>query len=236
MIKVLIVDDEPLARARISRLLSEHSNYTVIGDACNGEQAIEYCKQLQPDVVLLDINMPKLNGLEVAATLKQLTIPPAIVFLTAHPEHALEAFQLCADGYLVKPVSESSLNQTLSQLSKLNRTQLSDSAKSYISYQLGGVLRRVNIENVICCIAEQKYTRVVFEGGEAIIEQSLKQLERTFPLQLLRIHRNTLVNKQHIYSLNSRQPGGHTLIMNQLEEPLSVSRRELKAVKAALGN
>ena len=97
-------------------------------------------------------------------------------------------------------------------------------------------MRRVNIENVICCIAEQKYTRVVFEGGEAIIEQSLKQLERTFPIQLLRIHRNTLVNKQHIYSLNSRQPGGHTLIMNQLEEALSVSRRELKAVKAALGN
>ncbi|WP_175580442.1 MULTISPECIES: LytTR family DNA-binding domain-containing protein [Pseudoalteromonas] len=235
MIKVLIADDEPLARARIKRLLSTNEGYTVVGEASNGEQAIELCKCLQPDLVMLDINMPKLTGLEVAAELKQFSIPPAVMFLTAHAEHALTAFELAVDGYLVKPVSEQALTKAMAQLSKLNRTQVSPLENNYISYQLAGVLRRINVDDVICCIAEQKYTRVVFFKGEALIEQSLKQLEQTYPLQLLRIHRNTLVNSQHIVSLNNSLTGGHTVIMKQFEEPLAVSRRELKNVKAAMG-
>ena len=235
MIKVLIADDEPLARARIKRLLAAYEGCTIVGEASNGEQAIELCKQLQPDLVMLDINMPKQSGLEVAAELKQFSIPPAVMFLTAHSEHALTAFELAVDGYLVKPVSEQALAKAMAQLSKLNRTQVTAPENNYISYQLAGVIRRVNVDDVVCCIAEQKYTRVVFFEGEALVEQSLKQLEQTYPLQLLRIHRNTLVNKQHIVSLNSPSSGGHTVTMKQYEEPLTVSRRELKNVKAVMG-
>ncbi|WP_228482538.1 MULTISPECIES: LytTR family DNA-binding domain-containing protein [unclassified Pseudoalteromonas] len=235
MIKILIADDEPLARARIKRLLATNELCTVVGEASNGEQVIELCKQLQPDLVMLDINMPKQSGLEVAAELKQFSIPPAVMFLTAHPEYALTAFELAVDGYLVKPVSEQALTKAMAQLSKLNRTQVLTPENNYICYQLAGVLRRVNIDDVICCIAEQKYTRVVFFEGEALVEQSLKQLEQTYPLRLLRIHRNTLVNKQQIVSLNSPSSGGHTVTMKQFKEPLSVSRRELKNVKAVMG-
>ncbi|WP_462147558.1 LytR/AlgR family response regulator transcription factor [Pseudoalteromonas gelatinilytica] len=235
MIKILIADDEPLARARIKRLLAANEDYIVVGEASNGEQAIALCKQLQPDLVMLDINMPKLSGLEVAAELKQFSIPPAVMFLTAHSEHALTAFELAVDGYLVKPVSEQALAKAMAQLSKLNRTQISPPENNYISYQLAGVIRRINIDEVVCCIAEQKYTRVVFFKGEALVEQSLKQLEHSYSLQLLRIHRNTLVNKQHIVSLNSTLSGGHTVTMKLLEEPLAVSRRELKNVKAVMG-
>ncbi|MED5514172.1 LytTR family DNA-binding domain-containing protein [uncultured Pseudoalteromonas sp.] len=235
MIKILIADDEPLARARIKRLLATNELCTVVGEASNGEQVIELCKRLQPDLVMLDINMPKQSGLEVAAELKLFSIPPAVMFLTAHPEYALTAFELAVDGYLVKPVSEQALAKAMAQLSKLNRTQVLTPENNYICYQLAGVLRRVNIDDVICCIAEQKYTRVVFFEGEALVEQSLKQLEQTYPLQLLRIHRNTLVNKQQIVSLNSPSSGGHTVTMNQFKEPLSVSRRELKNVKAVMG-
>ncbi len=235
MTKILIADDEPLARARIKRLLSSNQDYIVVGEASNGEQTVKLCQQLQPDLVLLDINMPKQTGLEVAAELMQFAIPPAVVFLTAHPEHALTAFELAVDGYLVKPVSEQALIKVMARLGKLNRTQVNKPVKSYIGYQLAGTLRRVDINDVICCIAEQKYTRVIFTTGEAIVEQSLKQLEHAYPLQLLRIHRNTLVNKQHVVSLNNQQQGGHVVIMKQLTESLAVSRRELKNVKAMMG-
>ena len=149
MIKILIADDEPLARARIKRLLATDELCTVIGEASNGEQVIELCKQLQPDLVMLDINMPKQSGLEVAAELKQFSIPPAVMFLTAHPEYALTAFELAVDGYLVKPVSEQALTKAIAQLSKLNRTQVLTPENNYICYQLAGVLRRVNIDDVM---------------------------------------------------------------------------------------
>ncbi|WP_206770761.1 MULTISPECIES: LytR/AlgR family response regulator transcription factor [Pseudoalteromonas] len=235
MINVLIVDDEPLARARVRRLLTMHPNYHVVGDADNGEQAVTLCKELQPDIVLLDINMPKLSGLEVAKALKLLAIPPAVVFLTAHSEHALEAFELAVDGYLVKPITEQALTKTLLQLSKLNRTQVNRPVHSHITYQLAGAMRRVNIDDVVCCVAEQKYTRLIFVGGEAIIEHSLKQLESTYSQQLLRIHRNTLVNKLHIQSLHCSVSSGHHLIMRHYDEPLTISRRALKTVKQAMG-
>ncbi|WP_341804087.1 LytR/AlgR family response regulator transcription factor [Pseudoalteromonas sp. N1230-9] len=234
MISTLIVDDEPLARARIKRLLAAHPQYDVIADAENGELAVKLCQQLQPDLVLLDINMPKCSGMDVAAVLKQLTIPPAVVFLTAHPEHALEAFELAVDGYLVKPVTADALSKTLSQLRRLNRAQVSKSDDLYISYQLAGVIKRVHIEDLICCTAEQKYTRLTFDGGEALVEQSLKQLELQYPAQLMRIHRNTLVNKNRIYSM-AHDDGVHSLMLDGASTKFVISRREVKTVKAIMG-
>ena len=117
---VLIVDDEPLARARLKRLLAEnHTSIHVQGEASNGNDALTQMKKQQPDLVFLDIDMPGLNGIEVANQLNDLAVPPAIIFITAHPEHALDAMQLNAAGYLVKPISEKDITDSFSGLRPL---------------------------------------------------------------------------------------------------------------------
>ncbi|MBX9763572.1 MAG: response regulator, partial [Pseudomonadaceae bacterium] len=122
---VLIVDDEPLARERLSRMVGELEGYRVLEPAAsNGEEALSLIDSLKPDVVLLDIRMPGLDGLQVAAKLCEREAPPAVIFCTAHDEFALEAFQVSAVGYLVKPVRAESLSEALKKAERPNRVQL----------------------------------------------------------------------------------------------------------------
>ena len=118
--KVLIVDDEPLARARLQRLLAHYPDYNHAAQASNGNEALQQVKLQAPDIVFLDVDMPAMSGLEVATQLNKLSVPPAIIFVTAHPEHALEALQLSAAGYLVKPVTEQNLAKTIAKRSFLS--------------------------------------------------------------------------------------------------------------------
>ena len=232
---VLIVDDEPLARARLKRLLAEnHTSIHVQGEASNGNDALTQMKKQQSDLVFLDIDMPGMNGLQVANELNSLTLPPAIVFITAHPEHAFDALQLSAAGYLVKPISEQSLQKMLKQVGRLNKVHIQKQQNVKISYQLAGTLRSVDINDVLYFSAEEKYTKMIFCGGEALLEQSLKQLELQFPTHILRIHRNTLVNKQKVIALHSKANGNHMIELQGCSELLPVSRRELKLVKNSL--
>ena len=232
---VLIVDDEPLARARLKRLLAEnHTSIHVQGEASNGNDALTQMKKQQPDLVFLDIDMPGLNGIEVANQLNVLAVPPAIIFITAHPEHALDAMQLNAAGYLVKPISEKSLQHALQQLGRLNRVHLQQQQTEKITYQLAGTVRSIKIENVFYFYAQEKYTKVVFDGGEALIEDSLKQLEMQYPRHLLRIHRNTLVNKNKILALHTLKNHQHVIELKGCSPFLAVSRRALKSVKSVL--
>lgn len=231
---VVIIDDEPLARARIKRLLLINNDITVLGEADNGAQALTLINQTQPDLVFLDVDMPTLNGLEVAEQLNKLSMPPAIIFVTAHPEHALDALQLSAAGYLVKPVTQSSLNKALEQVGRLNKAHVQKQQSTKISYQLGGTLKSVELDNVLYFNAQEKYTNMVFKDGEALIEVSLKQLEQLYPTQLLRIHRNTLVNKSKLLALHTPSAGIHSVELTGCAQQLTVSRRELKAVKNIL--
>lgn len=231
--KTLIVDDEPLARARISRLLSAHPEFSLVAQACDGEEALVQINKFNPDLVFLDVDMPGLTGLQVAEHINQLAVPPAIIFLTAHPEHALDALQLSAAGYLVKPVTEQSLSQALEQIGRLNRAHVQKQQGSYISYQLAGVNQRIALQEILFFTAEDKYTKLVHASGEALIEQSLKQLQQRYPTNLLRIHRHTLINTHQLQSLQYDE-GQHFVKLRSYEAPLLVSRRALKQVKAAL--
>jgi len=233
-LNILIVDDEPLARARLKRLIATNKNMTVIAEASNGNEALTQVKKVVPDLVLLDVDMPGINGLEVAKELNKLIIPPAIIFVTAHPEHALNAIQLSAAGYLVKPISEQALQTVLEQVGRINKAHLQKQQAVKISYQLAGTLKSVEMDSIYYFNAEEKYTKMVFKGAEALIEQSLKQLEILYPSLVLRIHRNTLINKSKIIAVHSQGNGNHVIQLQGCDELLPVSRRELKTVKNSL--
>lgn len=230
---VVIVDDEPLARARLVRLLAAQ-NIVVQNEASNGAEALALSKLNQPDLVFLDVDMPGINGLEVANELNKFAVPPAIVFITAHPEHALDALQLNAAGYLVKPVSAQSLQKVVEQLGRLNKVHIQKQQTAKIMYQLAGTLKSIEMEGIYYFAAEEKYTKMVFKGGSALIEQSLKQLETLYPTHVLRVHRNTLVNKNKVVALHSLSSGSHAIELQNCQELLAVSRRELKTVKSTL--
>ncbi|WP_040819905.1 LytR/AlgR family response regulator transcription factor, partial [endosymbiont of Tevnia jerichonana] len=122
---ILLVDDEPLARERLTALLVElGGDYRVVAMAANGEQALQLCDELQVDLLLLDIRMPGIDGLTVAARLAEMATPPAVIFTTAYDEHALQAFEQNAVGYLLKPVRKQRLLQALEQARRLTRPQL----------------------------------------------------------------------------------------------------------------
>ncbi|CAM3815162.1 MULTISPECIES: LytR/AlgR family response regulator transcription factor [Pseudoalteromonas] len=232
--KVLIVDDEPLARARLQRLLAHYPDYQQVVQASNGDSALQQIKQYAPDIVFLDVDMPAMSGLEVAVQLNKLPIPPAIIFVTAHPEHALEALQLSAAGYLLKPVTEQNLAKTIEQLGRLTRAHVQKQRPVTISFQLGGVTRSVALEDVCYVMAEDKYTRLISTSGEALIDQSLKQLEQAYPTQLLRIHRKILVNQSRLVALKRAEDGSHVVVIKDCSCLLPVSRRAYKTVKEQL--
>lgn len=232
--KALIVDDEPLARARIQRLLANISQYTYIEQASNGQEALVQLNKQSPDIVFLDVDMPQMTGLQIAEVINRLPVPPAIIFVTAHPEHALDALQLSAAGYLVKPVTESDLVKVTEQLGRLTRAHIQKHKPQTISYQIGGELKTVELDSVMYVSAEDKYSRVVFDGGNALIEQSLKQLENMYPSYFLRIHRKTLINKSRIASLKKYPDNSHKVILTCCDDELEISRREYKTVKNEL--
>src|SRR5437868_3323445 len=174
---VLIVDDEPLARERLSRLVSDLEGYSVLEpSATNGEEALALIDSLKPDVVLLDIRMPGLDGLQVAVKLCEREAPPAVVFCTAHDEFALEAFRVSAVGYLVKPVRPESLLDALRKAERPNRVQLAaltrpaaetgNGPRTHISARTRKGIELIPLDQVIYFIADHKYVTLRHEGGE----------------------------------------------------------------------
>ncbi|HAW93938.1 MULTISPECIES: LytR/AlgR family response regulator transcription factor [unclassified Arsukibacterium] len=234
--KVLIVDDEPLARARLQRLLGPIAGFSCVGEAHNSQQAMKMCQQLQPDVLLLDIAMPGGDGLQLAATLTSQPVPPAIIFVTAHPQHALDAYQVCPADYILKPVSAERLAAALARLGNRTRAHIERQAVTdeAISYQLGSTTRQVALSKVQYFIADSKYVRMVFEDGEALLELTLNQLQQRFPEQLVRVHRSTLINKHYFSALRAAADGKHYVELTNQEIRLEVSRRALSQVKQAL--
>lgn len=233
--RTLIADDEPLARARLKRLLNSHSGFECVGEASNGEEAIQMAQALEPDLILLDIEMPLLNGLQVADKLSQFTLPPAIIFITAYPEHALDAYRVGPSDYLVKPVDPERLSKALTRLGTYTKAHIEkqDSLNPWLSYTVGGSSRRIQLNQVLFFMADEKYVRMVFDGGEALIELSLKQLEDNYGEHLLRIHRKTLVLKKRIASL-STQENQHFVRLKGYAEELDVSRRLYAKVRESL--
>ena len=191
----------------------------------------------QPDVVLLDIQMPEMDGLTCAQYLRQLEPSPAIVFCTAYDQHALDAFKSHAEGYLLKPIMQQELQQVLDQLTKLTQAQVSHleqkedmdnleqrhqiAAKTYRGVEL------VPVENIYYFLADQKYVTVRHKNGSVLIDETLKDLEMEFGQQFIRIHRNALVSVHYLEGLELINSGQYQVRCRELDERLSVSRRHL---------
>lgn len=231
--RVLIVDDEPPARERLKRLLEEIDACELAGEAGNGAEAIALAVRLAPDVVLMDIRMPGMDGVEAARHLGQLDEPPAVIFITAYDEYALRAFETSAVGYLLKPVRREKLADTLTRAARLTKPQLAAIAKAaapkqrrtHLSVRIRGELLLIPIEEVLYFLADQKYITVRHRGGENLIEESLKSLEEEFDPDFLRIHRNSLVAVRHIASIERSDEGQYSVRLRGIENDLPVSRR-----------
>ncbi len=235
---IVIADDEPLARSRLRRMLKEIPDCAVVGEACNGEELITLVKQSQPDIALVDIHMPGMDGLNAARKLGELSPPPAVIFTTAFSEHALSAFGTRATGYLLKPIKRDQLQVALISARKSNRAQMLElstdppESNAYIEVKERDRIIRVALNTVIFCRAEDKYTRLFWEGGQQLIDPSLRQLESVYP-QLLRVHRKVLVSPSFIMGLE-RHVNGLRLILRGSNEQPPVSRRLAPQVRALL--
>jgi two-component system response regulator AlgR len=232
-LRVLIVDDEPPARDRLRSMLVEAGEFEVAGEAGNGEQAIDMVDRLTPDIVLLDVRMPGIDGLEVARHLATLAAPPAVIFTTAYDEYALQAFDSEAVAYLLKPIRAEKLRAALAKAERFSRAQLQQVAtatnapaqRSHIGVRGRDGLKLIPIDDVYCFQADQKYTTVKHQKGEDLIEDSLKTLEEEFSTNFVRIHRNALVNTKYLERIARDASGQHFVHLRGLPDALEVSRR-----------
>jgi two-component system, LytTR family, response regulator AlgR len=248
---VLIVDDEALARKRLRTLLGDCSepSVTVGGEAKNTAEALALLAQVQFDAVLLDIHMPGDDGLALAHSLKNSAEPPAVIFITAHAEHAVEAFELAATDYLTKPVRlerlQVSMQKTLQKIEqskqlirRLDPKNASIESHETLIIQDRGLTERLPISEVLYLKAELKYISVRTALKTHILEGSLSELEARYPAHFLRVHRNALVATHAIRSLEKHfdpdEGDGWAVRLSGIDELLMVSRRQLAAVKEVI--
>jgi len=235
------VDDEALARSRLKSLLADCTapGALLVGEAANVAQALQCVAQQAVDVVLADIHMPGDDGLALAQRLRALPQPPAVVFVTAYTEHALDAFELEALDYLTKPVRLERLQASLQKVERytqVNKGLEPDFANEFLVIQERGRTERLPLSEVLYLKAELKYITVRTAGRSYILEGSLNDLEGRHSSRFLRVHRNALVARQAVRSLercNDPVEGdGWAVRLDRVSEPLFVSRRQLAAVRA----
>ncbi|PPI84079.1 DNA-binding response regulator [Marinobacter maroccanus] len=234
---VLIADDEPLARERIRRLVEALPGYRVCGEAADGDSSLKQVAELEPDILLLDIRMPGMDGMEAASRLSQLANPPALIFCTAYDHYAIQAFDVQAIAYLLKPVRKEALAEALARAGRVNRVQLQalNGQTAQSPEQLAVRTHRgtelIDLSEILYCGADQKYVTIHHARGETVCDYTLKELENSYPGILLRIHRNTLVGVRFIQALK-RTPGGHNLVvLRNGQGELPVSRRHASNVR-----
>jgi two-component system response regulator AlgR len=242
-LRVLLVDDEPLARQRLARLLTEHENYQIVAEAGNGHAALDWMRQHKADLVLLDIEMPGLTGLEVAEQLMK-GLPdsgpkPAVIFCTAYDDYAFNAFKVDAVDYLLKPIRKDDLNKALQKAQRWIEQQVDAEIEvnnTNISARTHQGLQLIPITDIVSFQADQKYITVKYHiedsrTCEVLIDEPLKVLEDEFEQYFVRIHRNALVAKGKIDRLETVESSVHILYLKGLDEGMSVSRRHLPAVR-----
>ena len=230
--RVLIVDDEPLARMRLAALLAECDGVMVVGSVGNGEAALAAIGTLQPDLLLLDINMPGLDGTALARRLGT-RARPQVVFCTAYEGHALEAFELGAVDYLLKPVRLERLRGALDRAGR-RLEEAPREASGHLHGRLRGEQVRIALDEVILLLAEEKYVVVEHVGGKLLIEESLRQLEEAYPDQLVRLHRNCLVPLARLVGLKTTSDGRALARLAGTELQPEVSRRNLPTLRKLL--
>ncbi len=244
--KILIVDDEQPARERLRQIIGDIGKHEVVGDAGNGQDAVAMAAELAPDVVLLDIRMPGMDGIETAHHLNAMEQAPAVVFTTAYDEYAIDAFDARAIGYVLKPIRQERLEGALDHAARLSGNALADLAQSkgiesqrkHVCARVKDELRLIPIADIRYFSADQKYTCVYHEDGHDLIDDSLKSLEKEFTADFVRIHRGVLVKVGSIDRID-RDPSGKSRVIlrgnsPEDDEALIISRRHLADVRRRL--
>ena len=242
---VFVVDDEPPARNRLKDLLNdctEQLPLELVGEAGNGREALDKLSEVHADVVLVDIRMPQMDGIELAQHLNKLPQPPVIVFTTAYDAYAIKAFELHAVDYLLKPIRLGRLFEALTRARSAVpvRTEvlqeLTPDPRKNLSIHERGKVHLIPIEQVLYLRAELKYVTVRTAEREYLIEESLSALEREFAARFVRIHRNCLVAKDEIggFEKMADDEGGElhwAVKLKSLDEMLPISRRQQSIVR-----
>ncbi|MFC3903252.1 two component transcriptional regulator, LytTR family [Acinetobacter marinus] len=242
---IVVCDDEPLARERLERMLT-HLGHRVLGQAKNGVEALELVEQEQPDVILLDIRMPEMNGLECAHKLSALDTPPAIAFCTAFDQYAIDAFKTNAIAYLLKPIGMDDLSQALHKATKLNQAQLQalpttekdpehQTRQNIVAKTHRGV-ELIAIDDIYYFLADQKYVMVRHKNGQVLIDETLKELETELESSFVRIHRNALMSLKYLDGLEMQSNGQYQVRCKEIDEKLMISRRHLPLIKERIQN
>jgi two-component system response regulator AlgR len=241
--RIFIVDDEPPARNRLRDLLSDCRNQLaldVVGEAGNGQEALDKLAEISADVVLLDIRMPQMDGIELAQHLQKLPKPPVIIFTTAYDAYAIKAFELHAIDYLLKPIRLGRLFDALNRAREAVPVQIEvlrdllPEPRNNLSIHERGKIHLIPIEQVLYLRAELKYVTVRTAEREYLIEESLNVLEKEFNARFVRIHRNCLAAKDAIEGFEKGGEEGESgwmVKLKGLEELLAISRRQQHIVK-----
>ncbi|HET6756493.1 MAG TPA: LytTR family DNA-binding domain-containing protein [Burkholderiales bacterium] len=241
-LKVLIVDDELPARNRLRALLADCAEppVEIAGEAAHGREALEKCETTQPDLVLLDIRMPEMDGIELAQHLMKLPQPPGVIFTTAYDDYALKAFEVNAVDYLLKPIRLERLQSALSRARQMKPipqqalAQLAHKPRSNLSIQEAGRVHLIPLADIVYLRAELKYITVRTVEREYLLDESLAQLEQEFAEVFIRIHRNCLVAKACISGFERVIEAGESrwvTVLKGLGEKLPVSRRQHSVVR-----
>ncbi len=238
---VLIVDDEAPARKRLIRLINSFADFNVIGEARNGQEAIDMCAKHEPEIVLMDVRMPGVDGMEAAKVINKSEHPPAIIYCTAYSDHALQAFATHAVDYLLKPVNKERLLESLITSTQLTKAQVlqqdikseNKSVRQHICARVRGNLVLIAIDQIYFFQADQKYVTVHHEEGELLIEETLVSLENEYSGQFLRIHRNALVALDKIVGLVKSEASTHVTLKGT-DKMIEISRRHLPSVRKVI--
>ncbi len=249
-LKIVLVDDESLARVRLRSMLQDCAEPAseVVGEAGDADEALALLRTRPCDLLLLDIGLPGLDGMQLAATLRGFPNPPSVVFVTAHAEHALRAFELDAADYLTKPVSRERLRSALQRVAQRRRpldaaAPATDSGRVLLVHDRGRVLR-LPLADVLYLKAELKYVTLRTPAHSYVLDDPLSELEQRLGEGFVRVHRNALVARSAVRALQRRRGDGsggdeghaeHWAVqLMPTDEWLAVSRRQLAAVREAL--
>ncbi|MGH8703275.1 MAG: LytR/AlgR family response regulator transcription factor [Burkholderiales bacterium] len=240
-LQVVIVDDEAPARSRLKELLADCAaelHLVVAGEAASGLAAIELLAAEPADVVLLDVRMPEMDGIEVAQHLRKLEQAPAVIFATAYDAYAIRAFEVHAVDYLLKPIRLARLKEALARAVAVPRAEVLDAiaraARTHLSAQERGKIHLIPVKDVVYLKAELKYVTVRTAAREYLIEEALTKLEEEFGERFVRTHRNCLVARAAVRGFERAMADGEVrweVVLNGVDERIAVSRRQQHIVR-----
>lgn len=216
--KTIIVDDEQPARERIRRLLNDYHSIDIVAEASNGQEALEQIQKEKPQLAFLDISMPVMNGVELARILSQEFPTLKIIFTTAYDQYALDAFDVNATDYLLKPIRKERLSKALSKLIKPKADE------EFITIRERETVKKVLLKNILFLQSDQKYVEIHLENKTLLASDSLKELESRFSQHFLRVHRSTLVNREYFYGIEQEDGQCVALLRHTNCKPV-ISRR-----------